>query len=574
VGRRQEAIVTDTLETKKPGAIETKKPGAELPKARRLHRRWPGLIWALPLAALIIVGWLGLDALLERGIDVVVTFEQAAGVTPGDTKVIVQGVVAGHVTHVRIAEDGQHVDVTLRLDPHESAALNTATQFWLIGAKPSFTDLSSLTAAVAGLSIGMSPQQGGTPTTHFVGLQEPPAIPPGTKGTRYYLRTTNLGSVAKGASILYRGQEIGKVMSAKLLELNSFRIEIFIYDPYDQFVRKGAEFWAGSPFALTIGDGGLQAKLASANVLQGIVQFDLPDAAHDAPRSPKDTTFLLFDSQAAAVQGDLGPPITYQIAFKGTAGDLADGAKVMLLGVKIGEVRGVKLVLPESDPPSTVATIVIFPAQLNVDRSESTEPDAWRRASDEALVKLLAQGYRATLVQSPPLIGSRSIVLALDTQARGGALITDGGGYPRIPSAGTTGDADQLMSQANDILAKINQVPIAEIGQQVAGFTAHLDQITASPEIKDAIVHLDNTLRQVDRTIGPLVARLNSTVEQLGGAATAARGVLGGPGANQDESLAEAIRQIDQTARSLRALTDYLGRHPEALIGGKAKEAR
>ena len=553
---------------------QTTEPGAELPKARRLHRRWPGLIWAIPLAALIIVGWLGLDALLERGIDVVVTFEQAAGVTPGDTKVIVQGVVAGHVTHVRIAEDGQHVDVTLRLDPHESAALNTATQFWLIGAKPSLSDLSSVTSALAGLSIGMSPQTGGTPTTHFVGLQEPPAIPPGTKGTRYYLRTTNLGSTAKGASIVYRGQEIGKVMSTRLLELNAFRVEIFIYDPYDQFVRKGAEFWAGSPFALTIGDGGVQAKIASANVLQGIVQFDLPDAAHDAPRSPKDTTFLLFDSQAAAVQGDLGPPITYQIAFKGTAGDLADGAKVTLLGVKIGEVRDVKLVLPESDPPSTLATIVIFPVALHVDRSESSEADAWRRASDEALVKLLAQGYRATLVQSPPLIGSRSIVLALDTQARGGALITDGGGYPRIPSAGTTGDADQLMSQANDILAKINQVPIAEIGQQVAGFTSHLDQITASPEIKDAIVHLDNTLRQVDRTIGPLVARLNSTVEQLGGAATAARGVLGGAGANQDQSLAEAIRQIDQTARSLRALTDYLGRHPEALIGGKAKEAR
>lgn len=553
----------------------TKEPGAELPKARRLHRRWPGLIWAVPLAALIIVGWLGLDALLERGIEVVVTFEQAAGVTPGDTKVIVQGVVAGHVTHVRIAKDGQHVDVTLRLDPHESAALNTATQFWLIGAKPSLSDLSSLTSALAGLSIGMSPQQGGTPTTHFVGLQEPPAIPPGTKGTRYFLKTTTLGSVAKGASILYRGQEIGKVMSTKLLELNSFRLEIFVYDPYDQFVRKGSEFWAGSAFALTIGDGGLQAKLApAANVLQGLVQFDLPAAAHDAPRSPKDTTFVLFDSQVAAVQGELGPPIIYQIAFKGTAGDLADGAKVMLLGVKIGEVRGVKLVLPEADPPSTVATIVIFPAQLNVDRSESMEPDAWRRASDEALVKLLAQGYRATLVQSPPLIGSRSIVLALDTAAQGGALITDGGGYPRIPSAGTTGDADQLMSQVNDILAKINQIPIVGIGQQLNGFTAHLDQITASPEIKNAIVHLDSSLRQIDRTIGPLVGRLNRTVEQLGGAATDARGVLGGPGAIQDQSLAEAIRQINHAARSLRALTDYLGRHPEALIGGKAKEAR
>ena len=102
--------------------------GSGLPKARSIHRRWPGLIWAVPLAALLVVGWLGLSAITERGIDVVVTFDSAVGVTPSDTKVMVQGVQAGHVTHVRVAEDGMHVDVTLRLDPHESVALNTATR--------------------------------------------------------------------------------------------------------------------------------------------------------------------------------------------------------------------------------------------------------------------------------------------------------------------------------------------------------------------------------------------------------------------------------------------------------------
>ncbi len=547
---------------------------SSLPKARSFHRRWPGLIWAVPLAALLVVGWLGLSAITERGIDVVVTFESAPGVTPGDTKVIVQGVQAGHVTHVRVAEDGLHVDVTLRLDPHESAALNTATQFWLIGAKPSFSDLSSLRAAVAGLSIGMAPQTGGTPTTHFIGLQEPPAITPGSKGTRYFLKSSTLGSVQKGSSILYRGQEIGKITGAKLLALGSFQLEIFINAPYDEFVRKGAEFWTGSPFALTLGEGGLQANLSpAANVLQGLVQFDLPDAAQDAPRSPKDSTFNLFANQAAAVQGDLGPPISYEIAFKGSAGDLADGAKVTLLGVKIGEVRSVKLVLPDDDVPSTLATIVIFPAELHVDRSESQEADAWRRASDEALSHLLAEGFRARLIQSPPLIGSRAIALVPDADARGGTLGTEGR-FPRIPSAISTGDTEQLLSQANDILSKINQIPFPEIGKQLNGLTAHLDDVTGSPEIKDSIVHLDSTLRQIDRTIGPLVARLNKSVDQVGGAATAATGVLGGAGANQDQSLAEAIRQIDATARSIRALTDYLGRHPEALIGGKTKDAR
>jgi ABC-type transporter Mla subunit MlaD len=148
------------------------------------------------------------------------------------------------------------------------------------------------------------------------------------------------------------------------------------------------------------------------------------------------------------------------------------------------------------------------------------------------------------------------------------------GRFPRIPSTPTTSDTDQLLSQANEILAKINQIPITEIGQQLNGLTAHLDNVTGSPEVKESIVHLNSSLRQIDKTIGPLMARLNKSVEQLGGAATAASGVLGGSGANQDQSLAEAIRQIDAAARSIRALSDYLGRHPEALIGGKAKEAR
>jgi paraquat-inducible protein B len=43
-------------------------------------------------------------------------------------------------------------------------------------------------------------------------------------------------------------------------------------------------------------------------------------------------------------------------------------------------------------------------------------------------------------------------------------------------------------------------------------------------------------------------------------------------GAGEDASLPEAIKQISDAARSIKTLTDYLGRHPEALIRGKRPE--
>ena len=552
----------------------------ELPKARTIRSRWPGLIWAVPVAVLMIVGFLGVRALFDRGIDVVVTFTSASGVTPGDTKVIVQGVQAGHVESVRVAEDGLHVDVTLRLDPRERGALNTATQFWLVGGTPSLTDLSSLKAALAGATIAMAPGVGGEPTTHFVGLPETPVVAPGTKGTRYVLESRTVGSIQPGGSILYRGEEIGKVVKTQLLDYEQFTLDIFIFAPFDRLVRTGSAFWIGSPLNLSLTGEGLKANLAASSFIQGLLQFDVPEHARDTPVATKDTTFVLYGTQAAAFQGDTGVPIPYEVVFTGSAGDLAEGAAVTLLGTKVGEVRSVSLFLPPSAPPYTVATIMLYPVQLGVTRPEKPDAQSWRDGTDAALQLLLAQGYRPKLTQSPPLIGSRAIMLALDDPSRGAAL-TPGIRYPQIPAATTGSDTDALVSQANDILSKINQIPFVAIGSNLQSLTAHVDALAGSPKIDDSLTHLDNSLRQLDQILADikpkictLATKLNQTVDQAKAAAAAARGVLSSEGSNQDQNLADVMRQIDQAARAIRSLADYLGRHPESLLGGKSKESR
>ena len=552
-------------------------PRDDLPTAQSIRSRWPGLVWAIPLAALLIVAYLGVRGLTRRGIDVVVTFAYAEGVTPGDTKVLVNGVEAGHVSKVRVSPDAHHVDVTLSLDPREKAALNSATQFWLIGENPTITDIQSIRAAVAGVIIAMAPGQGGTPTRHFDGLGSPPLIPPGAKGTPYVLEASKLGSIQPGAVVSYRGFPIGKVVDTGMVDLDRFRMGIFVNAPFDRYVRPGALFWAGSPLKLSLSGGSLSAGLASpSSVLQGAVQFELPDGARGAPPAAANTAFPLFDDQDQAQQGPVGPQVLYRVILDGAAGDLPVDSNITMLGYTIGKVRSARLLFGAGSKPLTEATVALFPQRLGV-TDVSGDAAALRGASDRAVGRLLARGFRAHLVQSPPFVGAHVITLAAGQGERPGRL-GPGSPYPVLP---VSHGGDDLMTKADAIFTKVDALPLAQIGENVRRLTGNLSAITGSPQVRDAITHLDATLRQVDRItaqvqpqVGPLMTRLNQTAAELQGTAAAARTILSGEGAPQDRSLPDAIQQLDGAARSIRSLTDYLGRHPEALVRGKAKEKK
>ena len=562
---------------------EERLPGHDdeaLPQARSIRARWPGLVWAIPLAALIIVAYLGIRALSRRGVEAVVTFTYAEGVTPGDTKVLVKGVEAGHVSKVRVSPEAHHVEVTLLLDPREKAALNSNTRFWLIGENPTITDIQSIRAAVAGVIIAMAPGTGGTPTREFTGLDQPPIVPPGAQGTIYYLSAPKLGSIQPGAAISYHGLEIGKVVRTALVGLDAFRMEMFVNAPYDRFIRPGAQFWAGSPFKFSLSGATISAGLSSpASVLQGAVQFELPVEARGNARSPAGSVFPLYDDAVSAQQGPGGPEVPYRLVLRGAAGDLAQDATVSMLGYTIGRVRSARLAFAPGGVPYTEATIAILPRKLDVALPADASPAAWRGATDRAVGALLRRGYRAHLVQSPPLVGAHMVVLAADRAARP-AVLAYGGTYPAIPVADGA-DGDDLMTQASRIMAKVDQVPIAEIGANLRTLSANLATISGSGQVRDGIAHLDGTLRQLDAMlaevrpqVGPLMTKLNQTADELQGTAAAARSTLSGVGATQDRSLPDAIQQLNGAARSIRSLTDYLGRHPEALIRGKSREKK
>ena len=550
------------------------------PRRARLHTeaverrgRWPGLVWAIPLAALLVVIYLGIQGIANRGVDVVVTFKTSGGARAGETPVVYKGVTVGHVAKIQIAKNSEDVDMTLRLDPRAEPHLREGTKFWLIGAEPSLTDLNSLKSAISGVSIGVAPGKG-EPTHHFIGLDQPPAVPPETPGTLYILQGGYVGSTRVGSGIYYHGLLVGRVTRVHIQDPQTLRLVVFINAPYDKLVRPHSLFFNANAASIALNAGHVDAMLGpGSSVITGGFEFDTPAAAEAEPQSPVHTVFHFYPSKSQAADQPQGPQVRYRAVFRAASGRPETDAPVMLSGLRIGRVLDAHLVLPKgATAPQTEVSLEIEPHNLGL----PTEGDA-RASTDAALRDLIRGGYRLTLGQYPPLVGSATLVLQKGG-AHGHAAITTGAGDPELPTATASG-LDDLTNKADSILDKVDAVPIEAIGRDVREVTSHLNTLVSSPQLSDSLQHLDGTLAQVDQMmaqvkpqVGPLIAKLNQAADQLNGAAGAANSVLSGQGAGQDASLPDAIRQLNEAARSIRALTDYLGRHPEAVIRGRSKD--
>lgn len=562
--------------------MSTPEDQTSAPETGRRRTIWPNLVWGIPLAALVIVGYLGVRALLNRGEVVTVTFTRAAGAKAGVTKVLYQGVEAGQLTKIEPNADGRRLDFHLRLVPAAKSGLNTNARFWLIGANPNFSDLSSLEAVVSGIAIGYAPGEGGEPEDQFEGLDQAPLILPGDKGTRYLLGAHALNSIHEGSILLFHGQAIGKVVAIRFNPDKGFRLQAFINQPYDSLIRRGARFWKISPLRLSFAGGGITANLAPlSTLLAGGIDLEVDTTKANDPRSPADTEFPLYSSHNAARQGLSGPTVRYEFAFDGDAGVLDETSAVTLLGYQIGEVESTLLAYNErTGAPYGIATAVLYPQQMHVNPGAGAQstPDDWRAPTDAALTRLIHLGYRARLQRSPPVLGDQSIALVRTAGASPAQLLTDGD-IPRFPSAPGSSNLDDITAKAAVFLNKLDAVPLEDIGANLNRIIGNLDRLTSSSELKDSLTHLHSTLTSIDKLlqdvqpqIGPLIGKLNDAVAELSGTATALRQIAESGGPNEDASLPEAIRQITEAARSIKTLTDYLDRHPEALIRGKRPE--
>ncbi len=176
------------------------------------HGWWPGWIWAIPIAALLVVIWLGARALFAGGTSITIRFPDVHDMKQENTDVEMRGAQVGHVTGMKLSQDGTAVMVTASIDSEAAKFLTTGTRFWLRGANPSLSDPSSLGSLLSGPTIVMDPGPG-EQARSFVGLEREPVAPSVNEHPLVYevALDSQAGALAGGDPVTLRGFTVGEV---------------------------------------------------------------------------------------------------------------------------------------------------------------------------------------------------------------------------------------------------------------------------------------------------------------------------------------------------------------------------
>ena len=561
--------------------IDPAKP-APLPQAGAHRRRRIPLVWTAPALSALIALWLAWDTFSKRGPTITISFDAAAGLQAGQSQLKFKDVVMGTVKTIVVAPDFSKVLVTVETVAEAKPLLTEKAIFWIVKPGIFAGNLTGLDTLLSGAYIGMLPSpEKGKEERNFVGKQDPPILETVVPGTTFMLETRKLGSIGLGAPIFYRGLEVGTVLGWDLKDMaRHVTIHAFVRAPFDKYVHEDSHFWDASGLSIKLAGAGVEIQLESIKaVLLGGIAF----ATQPVPKSPvakAGQTYPLYANHEAAVSAGFGRILKMKSHFSGSVAGLAPGADVTFHGLKIGDVTDVELVYESKT--DRIQAVVEY--QVQADRIAGAAIIHGIPLGTVA-AQMVKRGFRATL-QAPSLISSGKIVAIEFMPDAPPAEMAREGDVFLMPSA-ETGGFDSITRSANELLSKINRIDFTGIGNTLAGASRGLNDMINGQQLKKTMADLEATMadikdiaRKLDVGLTPGLAKLPEISTQLESALTQINRLslsLNSAYGNDSKFNREIDRlmpQLNDTARSFRALADLLSRHPEALIKGRTNTGK
>ncbi len=557
------------------------------------------IVWIVPLVALVIGGWLAYKALSEKGPAITIAFKTAEGLEAGKTKIKYKDVEVGQVETIELSRNISSVLVRATLVKGVEEFLTENTRFWVVRARLSAGEISGLGTLFSGAYIGMDPGPPGNPLRDFIGLEMPPIVTADLPGAHFVLRASSLGSLDIGSPVYYRQIKVGQVVGYHLEEDGkAVVIRLFIGAPHHRMVNKNTRFWNAGGFDATVDVNGIRINTESlVTLLIGGIAFDTPTNLEPGGPVEEGALFQLYESRDKISEKTYARKFNWLLYFDGSVRGLSAGAPVEFRGIPVGKVLDVKL---ELDPENLICRIPVL---------IETEPErfwpegaAYEDAKQKAFIEdLVKKGLRARLKTGNLLTSQLLVDLDLHPNA-GDAQIDWSGKYPVLPTL--PGPAEEILASVNRVLAKLDGLPIEEMGRDLHSTIQGADRLVNASDLRESLAVLNQTMRQAQEMMTQLntstapdlaagveqlsaaftqlntlvqkmndevVPALSATVKQAQGTLTHIDSFIS-TDASLYHELKRALSEVAGAAKAIRVAADYLSRHPDALIYGKGQE--
>ena len=536
-------------------------PQATLAPKKRM--RIPA-IWVIPIFAAVVAIGIAIHSILSEGPTITIYFKAAQGLEAGKTVIKYKDVNIGQVTAVQLADDYSRVKVTAKIAKSAGGLMVEDAKFWVVQPRITLSGVSGLGTLLSGNYIGFEAGKSKRERRTFTGLEVAPVIAMEQPGRHFALKAEDLGSLGVGSPIYYRRLQVGQVVAYELApDGKTVRIRVFVDAPYDRYVTTETRFWNASGLNVSVGAGGVDVRTQSlVSVLVGGLAFERPPFALGNTPAPAETVFKLYNDQATAMKQADAISQRYVLYFSESLRGLSAGAPVTLLGLAAGEVTDVGFDIdPTTGKLRGRVELVAYPERLiarlharqSIEGQSMVQKENQRHAFLEKLVE--KRGLRAQLRSGNLLTGQLYVALEFFPDAPQ-AEVDWSAKTPVVPTVPST--LPDVEAKLTGILAKLDKLPYEAIGK----------------ELKGALVTLNRTLKNTDKAVTDLNTQvtpgLRRTLASAERVLKSTDATLVGKDAPGQQQLRDALREITAAARSLRLLSDYLERHPDALLRGKS----
>lgn len=527
----------------------------------RPRRKYPTVVWIIPVIAALIGLWLLIHNITSRGPVITISFKSAEGLEVGKTKLRFKDVDIGQIKALSLSQDRKSVIVTAQLIKSAADLLSSDTRFFVVRPRISGGSVSGLSTLLSGAYISVDAGTSPDMKDDFDGLESPPLVTRDSVGKEFVLRGKQIGSITYGSPILFRHINAGHVTKFSLdPDGKGVTLRVFINAPYDQYVNADTRFWHASGMEMTLDANGVKLSAESlTSVIEGGLAFqNRDDAIPDEKPAFEGSVYSLFDNREEALRAPDTRVRSFVMYFQESLRGLNKGAPVDLRGIVIGEVKSIGVDFgSDGKIPRFPVEVSIYPDRLRTRlRSGANAPDDETMAKEKALLNsLTASGLRAQQRTGNLLTGQLYIALDFFPDAPA-AKIDWNSEVPVLPTIG--GGLGEIQDTVGRIAKKVDRLPLDKMSA---------DLLTAIATLNKTLENTEKLTRRIDSDVTP---ELTATLKDARTTLNHANSVLA-EGAPLQQDMRESLKQVAKSARALANLADMLERHPEALIYGKEK---